>query len=140
MYLYAGTLAGFLLWYFTLGRLFRLIETWLFRLLSTVLKAVFTPVLGLLRKLRPKAENILKKALFYPENLLKKSCEVVYNMLCLSRKKVGSDCGGTGGKEHRDLESAGKEKEEESSDPDRSYCLRHLPSVFPDRHAGEYHE
>ena len=141
MYLYAGTLAGFLLWYFTAGKVFLFLEKKLFRLLSTVLTFFFRPVLRLFEKIVPKVKNISGKALFYPKKLLKKSRTVMYNILCLNGISGGSGCGGTVGKEYPDLERAGNEKEkEESFCSDRGCCLRHLPSVFPDRHTGEHYE
>ena len=138
-YLYGGAAAGFLLWHQTAGAVIFYFEKKTVRILRAVGNFFLRPVRRLFEKWRPKGKNISEKARFYAEKLLKKTGRLVYNILCLSGKKVRSYCGRANGKERPDFENNGFQKEEKSSDSSGHTCLRHLSPIFSDCNAGYDH-
>ena len=141
LYIYLGVLAGFLAWYFTVGKISIFFAKVLRRILKAVLKPfciIFEKILKFAGKRIIKVKIISQKAKVNGENLLKKKSELVYNILCLNISKAFSLCGGKAGKEP-EVESTGTEKTEEGDFPqNRSCCLRGISSLFPDIDAGGY--
>lgn len=143
-YIFLGTALGFLVWYFTIGK----IDMFLAKKLRKVLRAVFDPffkifqkILKFVKKRIAKAKIISEKAIDKRKSLLKKKARWVYNILCLNISKAFSFCGGKAGKEPEKVESNGAEKTEKGNFPESgSYCLRGISSDFSDLDAIEHQQ
>ena len=135
-YIFLGTALGFLVWYFTIGK----IDMFLAKKLRKVLRAVFDPffkifqkILKFVKKRIVKAKIISEKAIDKRKSLLKKKARWVYNILCLNVSKAFSFCGEKAGKEPEKIESSGTEKTEKGVFPqDCSYCIRGVSSHISD--------
>lgn len=132
LYIFIAAGMGFLLWYFTAGKIIARLSKILKKLLGFIfrpIKKLFCGIYGIL------FEKYSKKGI----RLLKKNAFMVYNILCLNVSKAFSFCGEKAGKEPESLESNGTEKTETESFPQgRSYRLRGISSCFSDIDPGEH--
>lgn len=141
-YIYLGAASGFLLWYFSFGRITVPAAKIFRKVLKTFLKPfgiIFRKILKSAEKRTGKLKILFQKAEEKEKSLLKKKSGLVYNILCLNISKAFSLCGGKAGKEPEKVESIGTEKTEEGIfSQSSSCCLRGISSVFPDIDASRY--
>ncbi len=131
-YIFFGAAVGFLVWYFTLGKLSIAFAKILRRILSTAFRPmlkIFQKILKFAKNRAAKAKIFCEKALEGHKTLLKNKAGLVYNILCLNISKVFSFCGEKTGKEPKKVESSGTEKAEKGIFPqDCSCCIRGVSS------------
>ena len=101
-YIYFGALIGFLVWYFSFGK----INIFLAKILRKALKKFLSPFYKIFRKILKSIRNrgaklkiISGKAEDKRKSLLKKKSGLVYNILCLNISKAFSLCVKKAGKE-----------------------------------------
>ncbi len=140
-YIYFGETIGFLMWYFTVGKVIefvlkklKIITDKFFGLFLPPIKRIYTKISMKTEKIFIKCKNIFIKNVMNSKKLLKKKSGVVYNKLCLNGKKAFTFCGSKAGKESGSFENI-EEKERFASGC--SYCIRNVSDIFSDINSNE---
>ena len=143
-YIFLGASFGFCGWYFTFGKIDMFLAKKLrafLRLVSGPFYKIFQKVLKIAKKYLKKTKIFWQKAVYKLKILLKNKVGLVYNILCLNIFKAFSFGGEKAGKEPKNFESNGTEKNEEQCFPeDGGCCLRGISSLFADIDAGKHQQ
>ena len=135
-FIFLGAAVGFLLWYFSIGKITVPIAKFFRKVIGKILFPfiiIFRKIIKIVKKRLYSVKIICEKSRNKRKSLLKNKSGLVYNILCLNVSKAFSVCGEKAGKEPIKVESNGTEKTEKGIFPeDRSYCLRGISSYFYD--------
>lgn len=145
MYIYFAELVGFFVWYLTVGKVNFKIMKFVAGIIRKAAGLIFSPIIKLTcciltvaKKHGEKTKKIFAKSLVKPKKLLKNNGNMLYNKLCLSKKKGSCFYERKAGKEHGSFERSGAQKEKESAATDCGYCFRSLSSLFADSDSGQH--